>query len=144
MPKLKTVGGTASDPLVDFRKLEIDGETYNLAYDFNAIADAEKIAECNLLHGISAILFNSMTGAQLRGLFYAALQKAHPKMNIVHAGALIRIDTMGDIRAALLDAYNASLPEASKILDPPDAGGASQPTGDPPTEKSGNNAGPTG
>lgn len=124
MARRKTVAGTAADPLVEFVTLEIDGESYKLAYDFNAIAEAEKIAECNLLQGIAGVLLNNMTAKQLRGLLYAAMGKAQPKTTLAKAGALCRIDTMPDIRDALLKAYNASLPEEKKILaDPPEGGG---------------------
>jgi len=126
MARRESVAGTALDPVIEFATLEIDGETYHLAYDFNAIAEAEKLAEANLLHGMAALMFNSTTAVQLRGLFYAGLRKAHPKMTLAQVGAMIRIDTMPDIRDALLRAYNASLPEAKKILDPP-AGGSPPP-----------------
>lgn len=144
MPRLQTVAGTSADPLVQFEKLEIDGQTYHLAYDFNAIAEAEKLVGCNLLEGIAAILMHGMTAEQFRGLFYAALRKARPKMTLEQAGSLVRIDTMPDIREALLRAYNASLPEAKKILDPPEAGVEKVATGDLATVKSGSSAGPPG
>lgn len=129
MPRSKSVAGTPADPLVEFAPLEIDGQTYHLAYDFNAIAEAEKIADCNLLQGIAAVLLNGMTAAQLRGLLYAALLKAQPKTTLSQAGALVRIDTMPDIREALLRAYNASLPEAKKMISDPPEGAAAAPEG---------------
>src|SRR5579864_8392167 len=82
MARRESVAGTALDPVIEFATLEIDGETYHLAYDFNAIAEAEKLAEANLLHGMAALMFNSTTAVQLRGLFYAGLRKAHPKMTL--------------------------------------------------------------
>jgi hypothetical protein len=112
-----------ADPLVEFATLRIDGESYNLVYDFNAIAEAEKLAQCNLLHGIASLLASGATAMQLRGLLYAAMRKAHPKMTIDKAGELIRIDTMPDIYEALGEAYRNSMPEAKKLAEDPTAGG---------------------
>lgn len=123
MSRLQTVAGTVADPLVEFAKLKIDDQTYNLVYDFNAIAEAERLAGCNLMHGLALILLDAPTAGQFRGLLYAALRKGHPKITLAQAGALVRIDTMPEIQEALLRAYNASLPEEKKILDPPAAGG---------------------
>src|SRR5260370_20780777 len=103
----------------EFAKLEIDGKTYQLAYDFNAIAEAERVAGCNLLHGVASLLLHDMTAGQVRGLLYAALRQAHPKMTIEDAGALATIDTIPDIREALLKAYDAALPEGKKIFTDP-------------------------
>lgn len=119
----KSVAGTGSDPVIEFAALEIDGEQYKLAWDFNAIAEAEKITGANLMHGIAVVMLNGMNAQQFRGLFYAALKLAHPKTTLESAGKLIRIDTMPDIRNALISAWNASLPEAKKIAEDPTAGG---------------------
>src|SRR5579872_7172332 len=104
-------------PIVEFVTLEIDGEVYSLGgLDFNAIADAELVAKCNLLLGIAGMLTNGMTAQQTRGLLYASLRRAHPKITLQDAGNLVRVDTLPDINDALLRAYNASLPEGKKIL----------------------------
>ena len=58
--------------------LEIDGQTYQLVYDFNAIAEAERLCGANLLYGITAVFLNALTASQLRGLLYAALQSVQP------------------------------------------------------------------
>ena len=146
MAKRNAVAGTASDPVVEFAKVEIDGETYRLAYDFNAIAEAEKLADANLLHGIAGLLGKGANAAQIRGLLYAALRKAHPKLTLAQAGALIRIDTIPDIYDAIEAAYRLSLPEAKKhLLGPlPGGVGAGQDRPDPPSpiENSGSDAGP--
>jgi hypothetical protein len=114
MPR-NNVAGTASDPTIQFASLEIDGKTYRLTYDFNAIAQAEAASGCNLLQGVAGFLLNTATAAQYRGLLYAALLKAHPKMSIDQAGNLVRIDTMPDIRRALAEAYNLSMPEKKRM-----------------------------
>jgi hypothetical protein len=146
MSKPHSVAGTGSDPTVEYAELEIDGKVYQLAYDFNAIAEAEAVARAagtpiNLLQGMAAVLLNDVTAEQLRGLLWAAARKAHysltverrspkdmPKPTLLKVGALIRVDTLPDIREALLRAWNASLPEDKKFLrDPPEGAGAPPP-----------------
>lgn len=118
--------------------LEIDGEKYQLVYDYNAIAEAEVETGngVNLLHGISALFLNTMSALQLRALFYAALKPLQPYrpatektpasgVSLAMAGRLIRIDTIPAIMTALSEAWNLSMPEARH--NPPDA------AGDPPT-----------
>jgi hypothetical protein len=96
--------------------LTIAGETYRLIYSFNAIAEAETEAGCNLLHGISAALLNTMSAAQMRGLFYAALKPFQPAMTLAVAGAMIRIDTLPDIFEAISEAYKLAM---EKPKNPP-------------------------
>lgn len=113
-----------ADPLTpsQYAALEIDGQSYKLAYDFNAIAEAEEAAGCNLLHGISATLLNTMTAAQLRGLLYASLRRAQPNMTIAGAGSMIRLDTMPTIIEKISEAFALSMPR--KKENPTEAGGA--------------------
>lgn len=114
MAKRKNVSGTAADPVVQFSKLEIDGETYRLAYSFNAIAIAENLAGCNLLSGLENL--TDLTALQLRGLLYAALIVADPTATIGLAASLVRLDTIGIVTGALAEAYVLSMP--AKKQDP--------------------------
>ena len=101
-----------------FATLAIEGEQpLKLAFDFNAIAEAEQLAGCNLLEGLQNL--SGMTALQLRGLLFAALRKAQPKMTIQAAGALIRLDTLGPITLALAEAYSLSI--RKKTADPIEA-----------------------
>ncbi len=109
--------------------LEIDGEKYELVYDFNAIAEAETLCGCNLLHGISAMFLNTMTALQLRGILYASLQPLQPGFSMDRIGQMIRIDTMPSIYKAIADAWSLSMPAAEKeksenppVADEPPAG----------------------
>jgi hypothetical protein len=118
----RSVAGTAADPTVEYVPIELSGSTWKLAYDFNAIAEAESITGCNLLQGVGGVLLHTMTATQFRGLFYAALRRAHPEITIHQAGLLMTIENMADIREALLKAYGVSMPE--RQADPPQAEGA--------------------
>ena len=105
----RTVANTAGDPIVRFSTLTVDGQEYKLAYDFNAIAQAETITRCNLLSGMHSL--GDLSAAQLRGLLYAALSLAQPKMTADDAGKLVRFDTLSAIENALVEAYKLSTPE---------------------------------
>jgi hypothetical protein len=102
---------TTPDPITEFVTLEIDGKKYRLAADFNAIAEAESGAGCNLLHGISATLMNTMNMAQLRGLLYALMLRDAPATTLADAGKLIRLDTMPDIVEKISTAFALSMPK---------------------------------
>lgn len=121
----------AVDAVQTSAKLTIDGKTYELVYDFNAIAEAERICGANLLHGIAATFLNTLGAAQMRGMLYAALQPRYPYrpvagdreasgISLADAGRMIRVDTIERIVKALEKAWELSIPEPSP--DPPDAG----------------------
>ena len=114
MGKQRSVAGTPADPTLHFAKLELDDETYLLAYSFNAIATAENVAGCNLLGGLENL--TDLTARQLRGLLYAAMAVANPKVTIEQAGELIRLDTITPVTTALAEAYRLSMP--AKKADP--------------------------
>src|ERR1700727_1226726 len=90
----KSVAGTVGDPTIVFTPLVIDDHKYQLAFSFNAIAEAESKAGCNLLRGIKD--YNDLSVTQLRGLLYAALTVSLPDITLEEAGNLLRLDTMND------------------------------------------------
>jgi hypothetical protein len=120
----RSVAGTVAEPTVQFEELEIEGEIYNLVYDFDAIAKAEKLVGCNLLAGMAGIIIEEgyYSASQVLGLFYASLQRAHPKMTMRDVAVLCRIDRIPDIVDAIRGAYNKSMPDVKKT-----AGGEGQP-----------------
>jgi hypothetical protein len=112
-----SVAGTVADPTIEFADLKLAGKTYRLVYSFNAIAEAEHVAGCNLLAGLESL--RDLTALQLRGLLYAAMSVADPKITIEQAGSLVRLDTIEPITEALGKAYQLSMP--AKRADPPAA-----------------------
>ena len=119
MAKLKSVAGTASDPVIAFAKLTLDDKDYRLAYSFNSIALAERYAGCNLLMGLENL--RDLSAEQLRGLFYAALQVAHPEITLQKAGEMIFLDTIAPITAALAEAYTLSMSRPTTAGNAPGA-----------------------
>jgi len=121
----RNVSGTVADPTVQFVKVTLNDQEWSLCYDFNAIAEAERLTGLNLLQGIAGVLLHTFTALQFRALLYAALLKAHPNTTILDAGALLTIDSMPIIRRALMDAYGVAMPEEKKE-DPPEASVAAE------------------
>lgn len=103
------------NPTLKYSTLEVDGETYSLAFSFNSIAVAEREAGSNLLLGLRSL--ESLNAAQLRGLLFAAMSPAQPDITLDQAGALVRLDTLPAIELALAQAYLHSMPER-KQQDP--------------------------
>lgn len=114
--KVIETSGTPADPTARFALLELNGETYWLIFDFNAIARAEQVAKVNLLESLD---FSGLTAAQYRGLFYASLLKAHPEVTIDEVGQLINLRSMAKISAALLQAWKNST-GVEDTEDPPE------------------------
>ena len=108
----KTVAGTAADPTIQFATLKAGEREIPLAYSFNSIAEAERVAGCNLLEGLDNL--ESLTALQFRGLLYAAMRVADPKVTIEQAGDLIHFGNTGVIASALAQAYRLSMPEKKK------------------------------
>lgn len=90
--------------------LEIDGRSYDLVFDYNSVADAEALTGVNLLHGISAAMFGTVTAAQLRGLLFASLKPRNPDITLQQAGELISIGNLKQVYTALSEAWSASVP----------------------------------
>src|SRR5689334_16781036 len=113
----RTVAGTAADPTIKFAKLELDGKTYSLCYDFNAIAIAESLCPgSNLLHGLLSL--QQLNAVQLRGLLYAALLKAHPTITLYQAGEFVRLDRVEQICRAIAEAYGLSVEKPQNPMEP--------------------------
>lgn len=115
--KKATVAHTAADPTLRFAKVGVNGKTYKLAFSFNAIALAEAHSGANLLAGIENLM--SLSASQFRGLLYAAITTAHPKMTLQDTGNLITFTTLGSLKDALAEAYVLSMPDPVKEDDKP-------------------------
>lgn len=105
---IKSISGTALEPVYNFHELTLDEKTYKLAFSYNAIAKAESVAKVNLMNSLH---LSDLDVNQFRATLYAALSVAHPKMTIEQAGELIKIDTFSEIRSALLQAWSKSMRE---------------------------------
>lgn len=105
---MKSVSGTALEPVYNFHNLELNGKTYKLAFSYNAIAKAERVAGVNLM---KALHLQDLDTNQFMATFFAALSVAHPKITLDQAGELISLDNFPAIREALLHAWAKSMRE---------------------------------
>lgn len=74
--------------------ITVDGKTYELAYDFNALVKAEELSGLNLLTPRS-------DSASYRALLLSVLLPKHPEMTLEGAGALIRAGNLEEISNAM-------------------------------------------
>lgn len=104
------------DPAVKFVPLVIDGREYKLAWSWWAIAKAEQACPgTNLMQGIAAFLLNTANVTQHIAMLYAAMSLAQPAMTPEQVAQLFSFDVLPDIRIALIEAYNASVPEKKRL-----------------------------
>jgi hypothetical protein len=101
----------------DCSTLEIDGRTYEFAFGYNELVDAEEVTGCNLQDALERLLgAGQLTCKQLRGMVFAMITPftGFPKEaneQIKWCGKLIRIDTMQPLREALLEACTIAVSE---------------------------------
>lgn len=107
MPE-KTVAGTPADPTARFTRLELNGKSYSLVYDFDSIATAEDLTGLELLVGVNWAKINAR---RLRGMLYASLLKAHPEITLKDVAKLITPGNLPKIEKALVECWIASTPE---------------------------------
>jgi hypothetical protein len=105
MKNQSVAGVPGHDPTLPDVKLEVDGEVYQLSYDFNAIVRAEQATGINLLNNV----LGDIGAASLRGLLWAALLKDHPELTLEQAGSLIRPSNIGEVRKAIVIAWFGSI-----------------------------------
>ena len=113
-----------TNPVARYSTITLKGIEYKLAFDFNALAQAEADTKLNLL---SALDFIGLDIQKYRALLYATMLKFQPEMTIEEAGALIGLDVMPRISEAIVEAWKLSMPdpEPGKSARPP------QPESDP-------------
>jgi hypothetical protein len=104
----ETVAGTPADPTIKFTPLTLGGETYQLCYDFDAIAKAEAITGMALLAGVD---WSNIPVTRIRAMLYASALKAHPDVKLAQFTPHIRHKNILAIQIALGDAWTESVPE---------------------------------
>lgn len=100
-------------------ELTIDDKTYKLGFNYNDLCDAEPVTGCNLLSALGRAT-RDLTATELRGLFYAMIAPPAdaPRLKdgsldqgelLKYCGNLMRLDTIGDIRYAVTEAFARSV-----------------------------------
>ena len=78
--------------------------------DFNALAIAEDLTGKNLLDSDA---WKGLKAGELRAVLYACLKHEDPHLTPEAVGAMIHPGNIGEIIAALNEAYAEAMPEAS-------------------------------
>ena len=113
----ETVAGTPADPTVRYVPLKLGGTTYQLCFDFEAIAKAEEMTGMNLLFGVN---WSNIGVTRVRAMLTACMLKAHPDMRPEKLTRYIEHKNIGDIQAALIKAWVNSTPDADEDENPPE------------------------
>lgn len=99
------------DPTVPDVEVEIDGESYHLAFNMTGLALAKtklRLAGINA-NLLTAMDFQAIDVDTLPILFFAALQRYHPKMSWADTQKLITLPTAPGIFVAVRQAYIAAM-----------------------------------
>jgi hypothetical protein len=116
--KTKTVRNTPADTTLPKVPLTIDGTTYFLAWDFNALAQADEMTGENLLQSLE---FENISAKRLRTLLFLSLLKFQPEMTVEKAGGLGCPSNSAQVMKAIVEAYTGSMPEAEPGEKSPNA-----------------------
>lgn len=111
-----TVAGTPADPTVRFVPLKLGGTTYQLCFDFDAIAKAEEMTGMNLLFGVD---WSKVNVVRTRAMLVACMLKAQPDITPEKLTKYITHRNMPRIQNALIDAWVNSTPDEDEEENPP-------------------------
>jgi hypothetical protein len=110
--KIHSVAGIpGKDPTLPKVPLELNGHTYFLTFDFNAIAVAEEKTGMNLLGSLD---LQNLTVRQYRALLYSTMLKETPEITLEEVGNLVTLASIPAITLALIHAWTGSQPEVVK------------------------------
>ena len=89
-------------------EVAVNGTTYTLAFDFNALARAEELTKLNLLRALD---FQSLSASTFRALLFASLLRFHPELTLEGTGSLINSKTAPELMSAVVKAWVNATPE---------------------------------
>lgn len=114
------------DPTLPFTEIEIDGKSYKMCLDFEAIAHAE--SEIPELNGVSLLACSwNMTTLNAGILFAVSLRIYQPEIAFDDARRLVTWQNSAEVCMAIRKAQNNFIPEpdeATEKADPPQASGS--------------------
>lgn len=108
---VRTFPKPKGNPLLPKVPLTVGDETYTLAYDFNAIAQAEELTGLNLFTSFD---FQRLSVVKFRAMLFASLLKYHPKITLEQAGDLITSKNLAEITIAMVEAWHGSRPDITE------------------------------
>jgi hypothetical protein len=99
------------NPTQQTDSLVIDGETYVLFFDFEAIADAEELTGLPLISGLTKKDVNSPRISFVRALLYACIRPHQPKVTYEEAAAMVNQWNWSKIWERLLKVWVSGMKE---------------------------------
>lgn len=86
-------------------ELKLDGRTYHLLFDFEAVAQAEDATDQPLLTGLGQREVNHPRINLVRGMLYAGLLRHHPDISFAAARRMVTADAVPEIWGTILIAW---------------------------------------
>lgn len=101
-------------------KLKIGDETFDLVFDFEAIAEAEEITGKSLLSGLDAQNAARPAINFVRALFFACAKPRRPGLTYEQAKVYVTRESFADVWKAVLEAWTAAFTETEAQAEPAD------------------------
>jgi hypothetical protein len=98
--------------------LELDGVTYLLTYDFEAVVTAEEATGIALLVGVN---WTNVGVKRIRAMLYASMLAEQPKITLEEITRLINFNNILKIEEALVLAWRSPTPEPEAVKQPAEA-----------------------
>lgn len=112
----ESVAGTPADPTIRFTELKLNGKTYSLLYDFEAIAKAEDLTGLELLVGVN---WRKINARRIRAMLYASMLQAHPDITMKEITGLLSLRNVPRIEQALAECWLDSSADPEPKANPP-------------------------
>lgn len=107
-PSSPAVESQSTQPDVSRIPVEIDGKTFNLSFEFSALAEAESFFQrqghrVNLIFAMPNLSLESV-----RQVFPCAARKHHPELTWEQAQALVTMQSVYPIATAIVQAWDGA------------------------------------
>ena len=108
------------NPTQETVDLTLDGETYTLFFDLDAIAAAEDETGVALIAGMRKRDVDAPRISMVRALFWACLQPYQPKIELPQASAMVNQWNWSEIWEKVLETWVAGMkkPDPNAAADP--------------------------
>jgi len=100
-----------ANPTAPGTHVNIKGIGYTLAWDFQAVADAEELLGRSLITGLRQKDFEAPAVKLVQAMLYACLKKNHPAITFPEAKTLVTMKNIGKVWSAVTDAWVAAMSE---------------------------------
>ena len=99
------------NPVQPTTSLTIAAVTYELLFDFEAVAAAEELTDRALLTGLRQRDINTPTISLVRAMLFACIHANHPGVTYAEAKAFVTRKNLAEVWSHVLTAWTAGLAE---------------------------------